>query len=1021
MLTERWKIQMLGGLAARQGERIVDRFRTRKGGEMLAALALHPGRALSREELLQWLWPDEEPEAARNRLRVELAALQRQLQAPGQTPVPLIEAGRLTLRLRSEAFHTDTAEFEWDLDEAARAAERTAQIPLLAQAVERYRGELLPEYDAFWIVAERERFAALHQEALRRLIRRLAQERDFDRAIAYAQRALQFDAWNEEAHFDLMRLLVAVGQPSAAIRQYETLDQMLREQFAATPTPAAQDFIRQVRDRLGHSAGVRTFAAAGPPTAAVPNLPSLLPPTSAVALPVRLTRFFGREREQAQVAALLKVNRLVTITGPGGNGKTRLAIETAEALLPQFPGGIRFVYLGNLLDVGQLPDALRQTLHLPTRAGISPLDQVIEALSGALSLLILDNFEHLAEQGAILVQTLLESVPALTLAVTSRRVLGVGGEQEFPLAPLPTPKDESLTDALSAFASVRLFLDRAQSVRPDFQLTSRNAGAISALCRYLEGIPLALELAAARIRTLTPAQMSGGLIPRLELLLNPRADKDARHRSLRTTIAWSVQMLSPEARRFFARLAVFQGGWDVEGADLVCLSETEAGSLGSDKTAETHVGRAFDLLERLLSESLIVAEERHGTMRFRMLETLREFAWEQLPPLEQARMRFRHACSLLKLAEEAEGELDGSEQRVWLERLERERTNMPAALTGCAEETESCLSPAPVEIGLRIVGALWRFWEMRGSVREGRQFAELLLKRQGPETDLTVLARAFNAAGTLAKQESDYETALAHFEKSLALRRRAGHREGISTTLSNLGILHSERNEAAAALHCYEESLEIARELAIPRRIAATLNNLATLRCQQGDYAGARAELNEALVLRQQIGDRRALCSTLTNLAATAHAQKDFAAAQQGHEEALAIARELEDRFATAIGLVNLGGTFLAQHEYRAAHLCLTECLQLHTTVGSRLGQAYALEGLASHAAQTGDPERAGVLLGAAEALRQEIQALKAPYEQSQLQEALAPVATDARFLDAVERGRSLPREAALCLALRTV
>ncbi|MCW3053968.1 MAG: DNA-binding transcriptional activator of the family, partial [Chthonomonadales bacterium] len=282
MLTERWKIQMLGGLVARLGEQTIDRFRTRKGGEMLAALALNRNRALTREELLALLWPEEEPETGRNRLRVELAALRRQFQAPGQAEIPLFEAFRLTVRLHPDAFTTDVMEFEQRLAQAAKATERAEQIPLLTAAVDLYRGELLPAYDAEWIVAERERFATLHQEALRRLIRRLAHTRDFDQAIAYAQRAIQADAWNEEAHFDLIRLFVAVGQPSAAIRQYDTLEQTLREQFAARPTAAAREFIQQVRDRLGHEAGIRTGRITGAPTPAVPTsaaptLPTALP------------------------------------------------------------------------------------------------------------------------------------------------------------------------------------------------------------------------------------------------------------------------------------------------------------------------------------------------------------------------------------------------------------------------------------------------------------------------------------------------------------------------------------------------------------------------------------------------------------------------------------------------------------------------------------------------------------------------------------------------------------------------
>ena len=475
MLTERWQIQLLGGLAARNGEQTIDRFRTRKGGEMLAVLALHPTRAFPREEMRELLWPEEEPAVGRNRLRVELTVLRQQFQSQNQALTSLIHTDRLTIRLHAEAFATDVAEFEQGLAQAGKATERTEQIVLLAQAVEFYHGDLLPGYDAEWIVTERERLAALHQEALRKLIRRLAHERDFDRAIGYAQRALQFDPWNEEAHFDLIRLFVGVGQPSAAIRQYETLEQTLREQFAAKPTAVAREFIQQVRDRLGHGIGARAGAVYNAPVPSLPVTQPLPTPPNRDDLPVRLTRFFGREQEQQQLAALLTADRLVTVTGPGGNGKTRLTIETAATLRSRFSGGVRFVYLGNLLDIGQLPDALRQTLRLPAQAGLAALDQVIAALSSAPSLLILDNFEHLAEQGAALVQTLLETIPPLTIAVTSRRVLGIAGEREFPLPPLPIPTGEAAPEELNALAAVRLFLDRAQGVRPDFQLTPRNA------------------------------------------------------------------------------------------------------------------------------------------------------------------------------------------------------------------------------------------------------------------------------------------------------------------------------------------------------------------------------------------------------------------------------------------------------------------------------------------------------------------------------------------------------------------
>ena len=510
--------------------------------------------------------------------------------------------------------------------------------------------------------------------------------------------------------------------------------------------------------------------------------------------------------------------------------------------------------------------------------------------------------------------------------------------------------------------------------------------------------------------------MTERLIPRLELLVNPRADKDARHRSLRTAIAWSVRMLSPEARRFFARLAVFQGGWDSDGAAQVCMAIDQEDDLNA-APAVTLRWSAFDLLERLLSESLLIAEERDGTMRFRMLETLREFAWEQLPPREQERLRRRHATYWMTYGEDLENRLNGPELGSLLNRLEAERANLNAALTWCQEPPATDLSPSPLEIGLRIVGAIWRFWDMRGSVQEGRQIAERLLAQAGPEVAPAVKARAHTMVTAMAKSESDFAGALAHSEQALEQWRQAGNVEGAAAVLGNLGALLSDQGRLEAARERYEEGLAIVRALGVPRRIATFCNNLGSLQRMMGDFDAAQANLEESLELRREIGDRRAIFSTLNNMAALAHHRQEFAAAVRTQEEALAIARDLEDRFAVAVSLVNLANTYLSLQDYSNAHACFTESLQLHTAVGSRLGQAYALGGLAAHAAASDCPERAGTLLGAEQSLRQAIDAVMPPQEQELFDAAFTHLAADARFLDALQKGRSLPLDAVLSLA----
>src|SRR5581483_1788954 len=433
--------------------------------------------------------------------------------------------------------------------------------------------------------------------------------------------------------------------------------------------------------------------------------------------------------EVPNVQRLMPNLRLITLTGPAGSGKTRLAIEAAQRAPEDFAGAVWFVALADLTDARLLPATIADALQLPRSAQAEPLHQIAEFLNerNAPALLALDNFEQLAEAGALTLWTLLHRVPRLTCLVTSRRRLALPGESLFPVAPLPLPALSDTPAALMECASVQLFADRVRAVRPDFQVTVRNAPQVAALCQALEGVPLAIELAASRALMFTPAQMLAQLRHRFTLLTTRRMDKASRHRSLWAAIAWSYDLLSPELQRFFRGLAVFRGGWNIAAAQAVCAEP-----------------RALDYLTQLRGHSLIVLEEGREEMRFRLLESLREFAAEQSSPEERSELAQRHIDHYRHLAVAAERELQGPAQLTWLERLEQERDNLRAALT-------AALAADPAGKALPLAVALGRFWQVRAPFGEGRQWLEAALMRAPARTPGR--ARALYFAGDLANMQ----------------------------------------------------------------------------------------------------------------------------------------------------------------------------------------------------------------------------------------------------------------------------
>ena len=689
--------------------------------------------------------------------------------------------------------------------------------------------------------------------------------------------------------------------------------------------------------------------------------PNSAPQVLATRLPAPLTRFFGRQNEIAQIHSLLRDNgeRLVTLSGPGGSGKTRLALEAARPLSGEWREIIAFVALADLSDAAFIFAAIRDALNLPAAPNIAPLDQILEALSERPVLLLLDNFEQLVEDGAPLIQELLERLPELSLVVTSRQVLGLPGEREFPVAPLPVPALDAAPDLLKEYSGAALFIDRAQAARVDFRVDERNASAIAAVCQRLDGIPLALELAGARSLVLSPAQMLEKLKNSFDLLATRQRGVPERHRTLRAAIAWSYGLLSKELQRFFARLSVFRGGWTIEASETVC-EEIEA----------------LDYLSRLRECSLIVTEERGDQTRFRMLETLREYALDQLDEDARTAGENRYCAYFVALAEAAEPHLRGPEQAIYLEQLESEQDNFRAVLNWALEND--------ADAALRLSAALATFWETRGHYAEGRGWIEQALAQtqkassQPSASTCSEMerhrARALGGAGRFAWFGGDLVAASAHLETGLRLLRERNDVEGALDTLSSLILVLSWQGEEARAIALVREGMTL-RERIADR--AAALPTLSAFGWAIAFVVSPRVvnegrEVNrEVIELARALGDQRSEGVALACLGSCADWEGDFAAAGTSYRASLPLLKAVEDWWMVGFAEWGLGRAELQAGNLDEALRHTQQTVRFQRSHQSTVALPFALGIFAMIAFVQGRLERAARIFGAAQSIRE--------------------------------------------------
>jgi predicted ATPase/serine/threonine protein kinase/predicted transcriptional regulator len=693
-------------------------------------------------------------------------------------------------------------------------------------------------------------------------------------------------------------------------------------------------------------------------------------------LPVPGTAFVGRDKELAAAQALFLQPgvRLITVTGPGGIGKSRLALELAREMAGDFPSGVHFVPLSAVNDPSLITLVVAQTLGIRETGGQPPLDAVREYL-GSLSapmLLLIDNFEHLVGAAPMLAE-LLTLAPNLKLLVTSRAALHIYQEHEFPVPSLSLPDARSLPplEALSRYSAISLFVQRAVAVKPDFKLTEENASAVAEICWRLDGLPLAIELAAARTKLLSPSAMRTRLASSLQLLTGGARDLPARQQTLRQAIDWSFDLLSEPEQKLFRRLSVFLGGCTLEAVESVC-----------DTKQDLRLG-VLDGMASMVDKSLVrQIEQADGEPRFVMLKTIREYGLEKLTASgEEPLVRRAHAAYSLVLAEEGAAEDVGANQTGWLDRFELEHDNFRGALEWLTATGNS-------EWGLRLAAGLFRFWEMREHLAEGRDRLGKILELD-PAAFPNLRQRALFAAGVLAIGQGDYVASDTLFNQSLEIANRLADKRSVAVSFNALAVNARDRNDLPSSSALFEASLGLWRELKDRLAVARALSNLANIAKLQEDYPNARALYEECLAIFREVGDRTGVAWALNHQGDVARDQGDSVAARSLYDESLTNFRELNDRWGIAGCLADLGNLAREQKDYRAADSSYRESLRIFQELEHKRGVARLVESFACSVAAQSEAERALRLAGAAAALRQSIGAALTSAEQAKLERGL--------------------------------
>jgi predicted ATPase/DNA-binding SARP family transcriptional activator len=931
------ELRLLGGVEARRDSRLLP-LGGRRQEALLAHLLLARGRVVATDHLIDELWAGEPPEGATATLRSYVSRLRSVL---GDEAPIRGRAGGYVLDVEPDI--VDAERFERLVregrDALGRGDARMAHERLGA-ALELWNGPALAGHaDDGALRLGAERLEELHLAAREDRVAAALELGEAAGLVDELMALVTAHPYRERLWRHLMLALFRAGRQADALAAYQRAWALFRDELGLE----LGDELRALEAAI-----VRQDVPAARPVAERDNLPHAT------------TSFIGRERELTEIDEHLRVGRLVTLTGIGGVGKTRLALESSRRAAERWTDGPWFVDLSALTEPALVAREVAGALGVVEQSDESVVDRLAGRLRPTPSLLVLDNCEHLREACADLAKRLLAAAPELRILATSREPLGVAGEVDVAVQPLGTPAAHDAPTAIGSSDAVRLFLARARDARPGIDSDPATLEAVAAIARDLDGLPLAIELAAARVKAFSVVQVASRIEDRFRFLVSWRRLSPDRHRTLREAMNWSYDLLDPREKELLRGLAVFAGGFTLEAAAAVCLAQDD--------------DAAADLVEHLVDASLVIAEERSGEMRYRLLETVRQYAAALLAEAgDTERLATAHAAYFLELAEQTEPNLSRDGQTVALATLETEHDNLRAALSHL--DTESGAADR-----LRLATALSRFWYVRGYLAESRRWLERALTGVGDAPPL-LRRRALTAASAVALLQGDYSAGVGFSEGSLEAARETGDRRLIANGLSNLGAITLAAGDRVRARALLEEAVELARTSDDERIAALAVNNLGDLALTEGDYARARPLF----------------------------------------EESLAILRRRRDSANIARSLFNLGSVELMLESTATAAARFRESIELGRETGDKEDLAWCLLGVAGVAARSGNVPRAAALLGSSVALLEAIGAAFKPFERH-LHDDAVDRAREALGVDAYEherrRGAALSLEDAIAEAL---
>jgi predicted ATPase/DNA-binding SARP family transcriptional activator len=991
---------------------------------LLACLLLSANRVVSAGRLAEDLWSGSPPPHSTATLRVYIARLRRVLgpqagllvtQAPGY-------------RLNVDDDQLDALRFEVlvraaEADMAAGRPEAAAST--LRESLGLWYGPALSDVaDLPFAQADADRLEEARLTALEKRV-------DADLACGrHASLVAELDnlaaghPLRERFTGQRILALYRCGRQAEALSAYTELRDRLAEELGIDPSPD----LRRLQERIlrqdpgldwraapgGSAGGVAAAEGPGSPADGTAEAPAAVragdaaepgrvsPPRAAAGawLPAETTSFVGREAELETIGELLRLSRLVTLTGPGGCGKSRLALRAGAQLSGRYQDGVRLVQLAPVSRPDLVVPAVAHALSVRDEPGRTLLDSVTARLRDAEILLIVDNCEHVVDAAADVIATLLHACFRLRVLATSQTRLGVPGEASWPVPPLTVPEPGTPDPVAAGGAeSVRLFCDRAALARPGFVLTAENTPVVGDICRRLDGIPLAIELAAARVSALTVGQLAARLGDRFQLLTGGSRAGLPQHRTLEAAIDWSHDLLSKTERICFRRIAVFAGGCTIDAAEAVCPDQ------------ELPPEAIFETVTALIDRSLLTTEERSGSMRYGMLESIRQYALGRLTEAGEAMsLRDRHLAWLLDFAGKAD--LAGPDQAAWLDMLEDERDNLRAGLEWSLAPPDLSHQPDQ-ELALALAGALAPFWLVRGPVSIARRALGVALAVAGPGADRRLRAVALDGAGRLAGIQADHDTQWACQQESLAIWRELGADERIASCLSDLGSVAQIRSDYAAAEAMFAEALELAEQAGDAQQMGKALNglgrqalhhgdlamattyyteamdsflevgdlrqatlilgNLGVVAINSGDLALAEERLAEHLDNARRLGDRKLTAGALTHLGLVAYQAGDLDRAAGLHRQALELGRQLGDRRLEVVALGNLGLVAARRKDYPTAARFYLRSLEVAESVGEPRSVAEILEELAAVESAAGNAGRGATLFGASQRIREDI------------------------------------------------